>query len=350
MKYILIIPVVLFVACGADKEKTKEASFVTTPANLETATVEEGGVSTVIKLPGQFAAYQEVGIFPRVNAYVKTVLADVGSRVLQGQLLVILEAPELQQAVMQAKEKYTKAMAEYNIDKERLQRLIEAAQTPGAISPLDLSTGRARIEADSAVANAEKANWQIQQTLLSYLRVTAPFSGIITERNIHPGALVSSSGKDKAMLELKQVDRLRLLIDVPEYATGSLKERDTVSFYAGALQGQKLTGQITRRSMNVSAQFRSERMEIDVRNNRQLLTPGMYAEIKLNTKGALHAMRVPLSSVVVTTERKYVLKSKEGHLTKVDVSTGNRSMDRIEVYGDLQPGDKVVLKATEETQ
>lgn len=347
-KYIFPVLLMLLVISCADKQQQEKAAAKETAPEYQWVPVEKGGVSSVIKLPAQLAAYQEVSIFPKLNAYVKNVLVDVGSPVNKGQLLMVLEAPELEQVALQAREKYTRAQADYSIDKERHQRLLEAARTAGAISPLDLSTSRARMEADSAIANAEKANWQMQQTMLGYLRVTAPFSGVITERNVHPGALVSAASKDKPMLELKEVDHLRLLVDIPENMTTSLRDKDTVSFYVSALQGKRMTGFINRRSMNVNTQYRSERMEIDVPNPDRILTPGMYADVQMYSTGNMQAAWVPTSAVVTSTERKYVLKNDNGKIRKADVSTGNRSADRVEIYGNIHAGDKVIRNANDE--
>jgi RND family efflux transporter MFP subunit len=351
MKYYLsiIIISILFVSCSGNKKEEKGAAETKTlAATYQLATVEKGGVATVIKLPAQLAAYQEVSVFPKVNGYVKNVLVDVGTRVSQGTTLMLLEAPELEQAVIQAREKYARAKADYSIDKEHYQRLVDAAKTEGAVSPLDISTVRAKMEADSAVSNAEKANWQMQQTMLGYLKVTAPFSGVITERNVHPGALVSAAVKDKPMLELKQIEHLRLQVDIPEGIASALKNKDTVSFYVSALEGKRLTGFISRRSMNVNAQYRSERMEIDVPNASGILTPGMYADVTLYSKGNVEALWVPKSAVVTSTERKYVLVSENGKVKKQDVSTGNQTEDKIEIYGNIHAGAKVIIHANDE--
>ncbi len=348
--YIMLIVVALFfVSCTENKKDEKVLAETKNPvANYQLATVEKGGVATVIKLPAQLAAYQEVSIFPKVNGYVKNVLVDVGSRVIQGNTLMQLEAPELEQAVLQAREKYARAKADYAIDKEHYERLLEASKTAGAISPLDLSTVRAKMEADSSVSNAEKANWQMQQTMMGYLKVTAPFSGVITERNVHPGALVNAATKDKPMLELKQIDHLRLQVDIPEGIAASLKNKDTVSFYVSALQGKRMTGFISRRSMNVNAQYRSERMEIDVPNANGILAPGMYADITLYSNGNTEGMWVPKSAVVTSTERKYVLVSENGKVKKTDVSTGNQTAGKIEIYGNIAVGTKVIINANDE--
>ena len=349
MKY-YIFPVVISILVASCSSENKKATDTTTSKAVayEVATLVKGGVSSRLRLPAQLAAYQEVSIFPKVNGYVKTVFVDIGSKVTKGSLLMELEAPELSAAVMQAKEKYAHSKVQLSIDQERYNRLLEASKTAGAISPLDLSTVRASVEADSALCNAAKANWQMQETMLGYLRVSAPFTGVITERNIHPGALVNASSKDKPMLELKQVDRLRLQVDVPEVIANDLKEKDTVSFYVSALQGKKLTGFINRSAMNVDAKYRSERIEVDVDNKEGLLSPGMFADVVLYSNGNLAALTVPKTAVVVSTERKYVLVVDGEKIKKVDVKTGNETADKVEVYGDLKEGEKVIAVANDE--
>lgn len=339
--------VVSITACSSNKEEKKEEAKAA-PANYALATVQKGGVATTIKLPAQLVAYQEVSIFPKVNGYVKNVLVDIGSKVSQGSLLMTLEAPELEQAALQAKEKYARSKADFSIDKERYLRLMEASKTAGAISPLDISTIKAKMDADSALCNAEKANWQMQQTMLAYLQVTAPFTGVITERNVHPGALVSASAKDKPMLELKQVAHLRLQVDIPESVAANLKSKDTVSFYVSAFPGKKMIGFISRKSDNINAQYRSERMEIDVMNKDGVLSPGMFANVVLYSNGNTNAMFVPKSAVVTSTERKYVLVMKDKKIKKVDVSTGNTTAAAIEIFGALQVGDTVIANANDE--
>ena len=311
--------------------------------------VRLSGLSGVIKLPGQLAAYQEVSIFPKVNGYVKDVKVDIGSPVKKGQLLMLLEAPELEQSTMQAKEKYARTKADLSIDREHYNRLLEASQTPGAISPLDLSFVKSKMESDSALSNAAKSNWQMQQTMESYLVVTAPFNGVITERNVHPGALVSAESKDaKPMLELKEISKLRLQVDIPENLSGSLNTGDTISFFTSVFPGRKITGHISRKSMNVNAQFRSERVEADVMNADGLLTPGMYADVVIYPKGNTSGFTVPRSGLVTTTERKYVLVVRSGKIQKLDVTSGRESGSSVEVFGALDKTDSVIENANDE--
>ena len=339
----------LFCCCNSAKpEKAKDNEADRKP-HYALSVIQTTGPTSMIKLPGQLAAYQEVSIFPKVNGYVKSVQVDIGSKVHQGQLLMTLEAPELEQSTMQAKEKYARTKADLSIDREHYNRLLEASQTPGAISPLDLSFVKSKVESDSAVSNAAKSNWQMQETMQAYLVVTAPFSGVITERNVHPGALVSAESKDsKPMLELKEISRLRLQVDIPENLSGSLKVNDTISFYTSALPGKKITAHISRESMNVNAQFRSERVEADVFNSDELLSPGMYADVVIYSKGNVSGFRVPKSAIVTSTEQKYVLVVKSGKIVKVDVTSGNESGHSTEVFGNLTKGDSVITEANDE--
>jgi len=273
---------------------------------------------------------------------------DIGSEVHTGQLLMELEAPEIIQAVAQAKEKYAQAKAGYSIDKENYARLLEASKTAGAVSPLDLSSARAKMEADSSLANAEKSNWQIQQTMQEYLKVAAPFDGVITERNVFTGELVNAAAKDHPMLELKEIKRLRLKVDVPESVAGSFRKNDTISFYTSAFPGKMITGRIARLSMNINAQLRSERIEADIENKNKVLQPGMYADVILYSVGSFNAFSVPRSALVISTEGKYVIVVRNGKKIKVNVLTGNETRESIEIFGSIQPGDEVIEHANDE--
>ena len=344
----MIFCLYMLTACSSGGNKGEGTDPKTTTPSYVLVPVKKSGVSTMIKLPAQLFAYQEVSIFPKVNGYVKKVYVDIGSEVHTGQLLMVLEAPEIVQAVAQAKEKYAQAKAGYNIDKENYSRLLEASATAGAVSPLDLSSARSKMEADSALANAEKSNWQIQQTMQEYLNVVAPFDGVITERNVFTGELVNAASKERPMLELKEIKVLRLKVDVPEAFAGSFKNNDTISFYTSAFPGKKITGRIARQSMNVNAQLRSERIEADIENKNGMLQPGMYADVILYSTGSANAFSVPRSALVISTEGKYVIAVRNGRRVKVNVLTGNETKDNIEIFGPIQPGDQVIEHANDE--
>lgn len=320
-------------------------------AVMETMTLQKGALPQQVKLPAQLAAFQAVSIFPKVNGYVKNVFVDVGSTVQKGQLLMTLEAPELQQGAVQAHERYARARLDYTIDEENYRRMLQASQTPGAVSPMNLASLKAKADADSTLCNAEKANWQMQEAILGYLQVRAPFDGVIAERNVHPGALVSAeSGQIHPMLDLRQTDHLRLQVDIPEGIAAGLQEKDTINFYLSAYPGKKMTGHISRKSQLVNSQFRAERMELDVYNHDRKLAPGMYADVLFDSRGNPDGFTVPRTAVVTSTERKYVIAVRNGRAVRIDVATGNESVDKVEITGDLRPGDTIVMKASDDLQ
>ncbi len=344
----LFLGLFLFTRCKNNNSEQPSGNNKVAP-HYELITIAQSAVASTIKMPAQLMAYQQVSIFPKVNGYVKWVGVDIGTRVRKGQLLMRLEAPELEQASLQAREKYERSQSDFVFSRENYERLKQASLTAGAVSPLDLAAAHAKMDADSSLSNAEKLNWQMQQTVHGYLQVTAPFDGIITERNVHPGALVSAEARDAhPMLELKQETILRLVVDVPEGLAAAIKEKDSIAFYVSALPGKEMKGALTRKSMNVNLQYRTERVEIDVPNRDLQLAPGMYADLLLHSVGNVKAFPVPKSAVVTSTERKYVLAVRNGKLQRVDVATGNQLANQIEIMGNLQPGDTIVVHADDE--
>jgi RND family efflux transporter MFP subunit len=345
--FILVIPAIL-VAAGCSDNKAENKPMATPAIHYQTVPIRAQGVEQAVKLPAVLAAFQQVSIFPKINGYVKTVQVDVGSHVRQGQLLMTLEAPEILQATAQAREKYAQALSQYTISHENYERLLEASATPGAISPMDLATAKAKAVADSALSNSEKANWQAQEAMQDYLRVTAPFTGVITIRNVHPGALVDATNKSIPMLELKEIDHLRLQVDIPETIAATLRSNDTLAFLLSAFPGRRMTAKIVRKSDNINEQYRTERVECDVFNPDESLSPGMYADVVFDSKGNIRGMSVPTNAVVTSTERKYVIVVRNGRTVKVDVSTGNENGKLVEIVGAVEPGEQVITPANDE--
>lgn len=349
MKYLIILGVmsVAILSCAEHKQTSQQAITKQQDTSLKTAIVEKGSISEEIKLPARLSAYEEVSIFPKVNGYVKEVYVDIGSKVSKGQLLMTLEAPEIVQVALNEKERFAKARAEYELDKENYNRLTQAAETPGAVSAADLSGAKTKMNAALALCNAAEANWHMQQTMIDYLEVRAPFSGVVTQRNVHPGALVSAVDKDKPMLELKDEGKLRLQFDVPENLAAQLHQNEDVQFRVAALPGQDLSAKISRIADNVNSAYRSERMEADIINNGTL-APGMYADVIVQTSGNSNALIVPKTAVVTSTERQYVLVLRNRKPVKVDVTKENETENKVEIIGALHPGELVVTNADDE--
>ncbi|MBW8686873.1 efflux RND transporter periplasmic adaptor subunit [Chitinophaga rhizophila] len=351
-KYLFIIALsgVMITACHESKPKQKPAVKDSKGRKYQLTTVVREPLSSTIQLPAVLEAYQKVSIYPRVNGFVKTVNVDRGSAVRRGQVLITLEAPEIIQQYFAAQSKYLQSKAVFAASKDNYERTLAVSETPGTISAHDVEVANARMEADSAIMNSELANFRALEATRSYLTVTAPFDGVITERNIHPGALVGPGARMEpgAMLMLEQEDRLRLVVQVPEVYSAQLSATRQVSFHVNALPGKVFTGNISRQAGSLSNRYRSEAVEVDVTNNQHLLKPGMYAEISVPVTGSVQAMVVPSSAIVTSTEKKYVVAVRDGQTRWIDVQEGNHHSDSTEIFGKLLPDEKVIANANDE--
>lgn len=339
----------LFSACSSSESGTKgvKKSKEQKAVAFEIGEVAAGHVGQEIQLPAEFMAFQEVSIYPKADGFVKNVLVDRGSAVRKGDVLMILEAPETEQQLVAARSNYLKAQAMLVASKEHYRRLKASTRITGSVSALDLESAHAKMMADSASAMGEQANFAALTQIKGYLTVRAPFDGIITERNVHPGALVGAGLKQSGpMLNLQQQDRLRLVVDVPENYSLGLKKGKAVTYHVNAMPGENFKGTISRRSGNMNLKFRSETVEIDVNNSARRIKPGMFAEVSLVPDATEGALTVPSSAVVASTERQYVIRIDSlGNSEFVDVRTGQRSSNITEVFGNLQKGDKIVVNA-----
>ncbi len=335
--------------------KNEAATTSKNPSLFSSATyalypVKGQPLADVLRLPAQLSAFEFVDIYPKVTGYIKTIKVDIGSQVKEGEIIMEMEAPEVEQNSIAAYERYLKAQASFSASKDSYFRLLEAAKTMGAVSPNDLQIAESKMESDSALRSSEKANWEAMKSLKDYLIVRAPFDGTITQRNIHPGALVAVGGKTEAvpMLELQQISKLRLQVKVPETFATQLAADQKASFTVEALPGKIFTGTISRQANSLDEKYRSESVEIDVVNNDRLFMPGMYAEVLLPMTGHSNACIVPQSAVVTSTEKKYVVKVVNHKAVIVDVSTGNEHNGMIEVFGNIMPDDSVIVKVEDD--
>ena len=312
--------------------------------------VTEAEIGSNVHLPAVLKPFEMVDIYPKVNGFVKDIPVDRGSRVRTGQLLLRLEAPEIEQQYMAAKAKYLQAYSLSLATKDDYGRLMVANKMPGTVSAHDLELARAKMMADSATTQAEIANYKALEATRDYLTVTAPFDGVITERNVHPGALVGPNLKadDRPMLVLQKEDRLRLVIDVPEVYSNQLTGHTVVSFRVSTLPGRTFRGTISRAAGALNMKYRSEAIEVDVKNDNGLLKPGMYAEVDLPVQRNTHSLVVPASAVVVSQERKYLITVDGGKAHWVDVITGNSRNDSTEVFGELSSHARIIVNANDE--
>ena len=350
-KLILLLAAVVstLAACSTNQQPVNMVAAATpAKSGYETGSITEKALSSEARLPGQLRPFNEVNIFPKVNGFVKKLYADRGTIVKKGELLSSLEAPEMEAQLQAANSRYLQAQENALASKEKYRRLKEAAKEPGSVAPLDLDNAMAKMKADDAMARSEQSNVTSVRTIQDYLNILAPFDGMIVQRNVSPGALVSpGKGTDQPMLVLQDISKLRLEVYIPEDYVDKVDLKQPVKFTFNAMPGNEQTAKISR-SANSLGSMRSEAIEIDVQNKSGVLKPGMYAEVKIPMLSGAKSLLVPNNAIVRSTEREYVVTVKNGKAVLVDVKEGMARNDSTEVFGNLKAGEKIVNHANDE--
>jgi len=349
---LLAIAILFFTSCGNTHQPVDLTGGKSTAPQHEFAHITSRALTTAVKLPGEFKPYEMVAIYPKVTGFVKEIPVDMGTPVKKGQVLLTLEAPEMDQDVQAAKARYTQAQAIYFNSKDRYERIKKTAATPGAVSPYELESAKAKMKADEATLEAEKANVAAFETSKGYLTVTAPFDGIITERNIHPGALIGPEVKsgDKPVLVLQQEKKLRLVVYVPETLSGKVDERGVVSFEINGNPGKSYQARINRYSGAITA-MRSEAYEMDVMANNGVIKPGMFAEVQFPLKANTSSFVVPTSAIVNATTGKYLITVDNNNKTHfLQIKEGISGDDSTEIFGVMSGKEKILLKPTSDIE
>lgn len=351
ISWITLLMLTVF-ACNQSSTNVKdqEKQIQTSNAPAESFLLERGKLVTSLELPGELIAYQQVDIYAKTNSFVKKVLVDVGAQVQKGQLLVTLEAPEISSQLQGANSRLSVQEAIFRASNSSFHRLLETSRTPGTISKNDLEQALARKSADSAQLMASRSAYKEVKDQLSYLSIHAPFSGVISSRNINPGAFVGPGGKSSELplFSLEQQNKLRLVVSIPEQNTGQLSPKGEISFTIKALPGKKFHAIIVRLAGSLDKKLRAERIEMDVYNQDKLLLPGMYADVIIPVFNAIPTFIVPASALFSSTEGNYVLLVRDHKVHKVTVNRGNENVGFTEVYGKLTERDTLILHASDE--
>jgi len=375
MTRILAIPILVLagsigfcISCGSNSNPATSAGAKTAAASaptVETTKVVSRKLSVVVRLPGELQPYEVVAVFPKLTSFVDWIGVDRGSVVKTGQLMVRLVAPEIAAQRGEAQSKLQAAVAQRAESEAKLaseqstyERLKTASGTPGVVAGNDLEVAqravegnRARLDAAAESEKAAKAALQSITEIQGYLQVRAPFDGVVTERNVHPGALVgpgSGSGAHVPLLRVEQIARLRAVVPVPEkYVTG-MTEGAKVDFSVPAFPNQTFSGKVARIAHSVDVKTRTMPVELEVANPNGRLASGMFPEVLWPVRRAEATLFVPVSSVARTTEATFVVRIRDGTAEWVNVQTGEVDGKLIEVFGDLHPGDEVASRGSDE--
>lgn len=235
--------------------------------------------------------------------------------------------------------------------------MVEAAKTLGVLAENDVLVTGQTVSADKElveaanqnVAAAKEALRSVSQTE-SYLRITAPFDGVVTTRNLHPGALIgpaSGVGGAQPILQIVDDKRLRLAVPIPEAQVGDMKTGQLVSFTVPAYPGQTFKAPIERISREVDEKSRTMPVELDVKNPDGQLSPGSFTNVSWPLQRAYPTLFVPTTAVTTDQQHTFVIRVRNGKAEWVTVQTGQIVNGDMEVFGDLTAGDEVVKTASD---
>lgn len=339
--------------CGSSKAKEEEEEAAKKPVEehvIEGFVLQKGKLSSDLQVPGELIAFQQVDLYAKVSSFVKKIHVDVGTEVKQGQLLATMEAPEITAQFSSSQSKLKSQEAIYLASKASYDRLLETSKTPGTVSQNDLDLALARQNSDLAqLEAATSASKEVSDTR-NYLEIRAPFSGVISARNVSAGAYVGPSGKGSEfpLFTLVEQRKLRLVVSVPEAYSGYLKNNSVVNFKVKSLQNQNFPAKVSRLAGALDTRLRSQRVEMDVLNNDRRLLPGMIAEVTIPMNSSTSSFVVPTSAVLNSTQGIYVIKVTDQKASWVPVKTGSNNDGKTEIFGDIKEGDTFVKTVTEE--
>ena len=326
--FLSIFAVCLFTSCE-DPQPQRE---VHKKHHVETITLKKTHLHAILRLPGQLYPYEAVDLYAKVPGFIDNLPVDRGSIVHQGDLLVTLIAPELIQ-------NWEAAKAKYESDHVQYERLKKAAQVPGTIAPIELEI------AEKAMEASLKTMYSLKDTA-SYLTLTAPFSGVITTRYLHPGAIVGPH--ENPIMRLVDVYRLRLVVYIPQAYLESIRDNMEVSFLDSSHPETLFSATLSRVAHSLDLKTRTEPVELDVYNPTMALSPGSYIDVLWPITRPYPTFLVPSSAVITTTYNTFVIRIRGDKTEWVDVKRGYQYDHLVEIFGPLEEGDLITTQATDE--
>ncbi len=350
---ILLSFVCFFASCSSKHAQEAEQSSIHSDSVRDSVRVVQVNVflpESTIVLPGDLKAWEQTALYPKVKGFVKRLAVDRGSIVRRGQILAVLDAPELQEQLTEAQAKLDESRTKFDESKAAFMRLLQTSQTSGAVAVGELEAAKLRVLGDSAAVASVHAALQAKREMVGYLTITAPFDGMITERNISPGALVGPDdvAKSHPIFVVENNRTLRLTLAVPELYSSQVRTNAKVEFTVSAIPAAIFTAMLSRSSGSLEQSIRSMMVEFDVPNPKNILKAGMYADVKLPIKRETPTLFVPASSVVNSTERTFVIVVRDGKTEWINVKKGLTLDSLTEVFGNLTEKDIVVKRASEE--
>jgi len=350
---VFFVIVVVLVILGALIMVQRRSQFEALAKNTETLAVPtvavihplaEGAAEDLV-LPSTLQAYVESPIYARTNGYLVKWYHDIGSRVNKGELLADIDTPEVDQQLMQARADLVTAQANEHLSQITEARYSELLKTDG-VSKQEVDNATGDLAAKQAIVQSSEANVRRLQELKSFQKVYAPFTGVVTQRNIDIGTLINAGngGTSQQLFYMAQTDPIRVYVNVPEANAPSIHKGLGAYLELAQYPGQKFQGEVVRTAEAIDLATRTLLTEVDVPNKSGLLLPGGYAQVHLLVHAQNERLQVPVNALLFRSEglRAVVIDSDHRvHLQALDI--GRDYGTSLEVLNGLKPNDWIVL-------
>ena len=307
-----------------------------TPAmSVQTIRPKRGQIVHKVTLPGNVMAYQEATLYAKVAGYLKTINVDKGDSVKEGELLAEIEAPEMLADLIKAKAEAEAAQLDY--------KRVTDAQKKASDLVVPQTVDAAKAKSGVAVAGLQRI-----ETLLSYAKITAPFSGVITKRWVDPGALIpaptsSSTSKSGAVVTLMDFSTVRIDVAIPDTEAPFIKKDLPVKVTVNELPGRTFQGTITRFSYALDESTKTMVTEIEISNPDLALRPGMWAAVEIELQKKENALLIPAEALVIEKNKNSVFVVRDKKALKVALTTGFDDGVNVEILKGCGPNDAVIV-------
>jgi RND family efflux transporter MFP subunit len=326
-----------------------------TTLKAETAQVALTAVSVVspkqtasaqeIILPGNVQPFITSPIYARTNGYLRKWYVDIGAYVKQGELLAVIDTPEVDQQLQQARSNLLTAQANLelaSITKSRYQGLLKS----NAVSQQDVDNAVGTYNANKAIVEADQAAVDQYTALVSFEKIYAPFDGVVTARNTDIGDLINSgsgSAVKTDLFHIAQPGKLRVYVNVPEEYSQGIKVGMTADLSLAEFPGRTFRGKLVRTANSINVTTRTLLIEIDVDNPTGTLLTGSYAEVHLKVPEHKSTVILPVNTLIFRSEGLRVGVVKDGKVVLTAVTPGHDFGDRIEIVSGVTPDDQVIV-------
>jgi len=304
-------------------------------------------INKQITFPAELTPLERAEIYAKVSGYINEFKVDIGDRVKKGQVLAILDAPEVISNYAQINSDEQTARSKYQTSLDAYKRILNASKVSGTISEEEMEKVKNLMLSDSSALEAAKSKLNANAQLKDYLTIRAPFSGIVTQRNFDPGTLVGTNNS-KPLLIVENTETLRLRVPVPEAYTMAIPDTSVIRFTVDAQPDKIFSATLSRKSGSINLSNRTETWEYIYQNTNNQLKSGMFATASIKFGRKELSFLVPESAVVTNLEKRFVIRLKNNKAELVDVKNGISQDDKVEIFGMLSEGDILLVRATDE--